>query len=491
MYIVQLATECAPVAKVGGLGDVVYGLSRELQVRGNHVELILPKYDCLRYDQIRDLEKVYHDLWVPWYGSSIHCSVWSGEVRGLRCFLIEPHSKDNFFSRGAFYGYLDEVSRFALFSKASLEFLLKSGRRPDIIHCHDWQTGIVPVLLFEIYNKSGMWDQRVCYTIHNFKHQGVTGQDVLLATGLRRPDYFMHYDRMRDNLNPNAVNLMKGGIVYSNFVTTVSPHHAWEASCSDQGFGLQPTLQTHREKFAGVLNGIDYDVWNPEIDSLIPFRYSMETIEEKYRNKEALRERLWMRKQYKPLVAYVGRLDPQKGLNLIRHALFFCLEHNAQFVLLGSSPEIGINSYFWHLKNHLNDNPDCHLEIGFNEELSHLIYAGADMIVMPSMFEPCGLPQMIGLKYGAIPVVRAVGGLVDTVFDRDYRCDMPQEERNGYVFHQSDNLAIESALHRALGLWNSYPDEFRRLVLNAMRRDFSWSNSGAKYLTIYDHIRHK
>ena len=201
MYIVQVASECAPVAKVGGLGDVVYGLTRELMVRGNYLEVILPKYDCMRYDQIWGMTRIYEDLWVPWYNGRIHCSVWYGEVHGVRCFFIEPHSQDNFFNRGVFYGCPDEVKRFTFFSKAALEFLLKSDRRPDVIHCHDWQTGILPVLQFEIYQHTGMRDQRVCYTIHNFKHQGVTGQDVLWATGLGRPDHFMHYDRLRDNFN--------------------------------------------------------------------------------------------------------------------------------------------------------------------------------------------------------------------------------------------------------------------------------------------------
>ncbi|MGC9967741.1 MAG: glycogen synthase GlgA [Syntrophobacteraceae bacterium] len=491
MYIVQIASECAPAAKVGGLGDVVFGLSRELQIRGNHVEVILPKYDCMRYDQIWGLTRVLHDLWVPWYRGAIRCSVWYGEVHGVRCFFIEPHSQDNFFNRGGFYGYLDEVKRFTFFSKAALEFLLKSNRRPDIIHCHDWQTGILPVLLFEVYKFAGMWNQRVCYTVHNFKHQGITGQDVLTATGLNRPEYFMHHDRLRDEFNPNAVNLMKGGIVYSNFVTTVSPQHAWEARCTDQAFGLGRTLQTHQAKFDGVLNGIDYDVWNPETDRYIPVRYNIETLQEKYRNKEALRDRLLLRKVFKPIIAYIGRLDAQKGLHLIRHTLYFCLQHNvAQIVLLGSSPEPSINAYFWQLKRQLNDNPDCHLEIGYSEELSHLIYAGADMLIMPSVFEPCGLPQMIGLKYGTVPIVRAVGGLVNTVFDRDHS-DKPPHERNGYVFHQADNSAVESALQRAVGLWYSYPDEFRKVMLNGMRYDNSWSHPGAKYLSIYEYIRHR
>jgi starch synthase len=486
----MVSSECAPVAKVGGLADVVFGLSRELEIRGNAVEIILPKYDCMRYDQIWGLSISMPDLWVPWFGSAIHCSVWFGFVHGRKCFFIEPHSPDNFFNRGAYYGFNDETMRFAFFSKAALEFLLKSGKRPDIIHCHDWHTGLVPVMLAEVYKFHGLHDQRVCYTIHNFKHQGIAGENILWATGLHRPDYYFRYEQLRDNFNTRALNLMKGGIVYSNFVTTVSPHHAWEARATDQGYGLAHTLEVQGYKFGGVLNGVDYEVWNPEVDRFIPCTYSADNVDPKYGNKDALRDRFWLRKDYKPIVAYVGRLDQQKGVHLIRHAMFFSIWNNAQFVLLGTSPNHEIGSYFQHLKNHLNDSPDCHLELGFNEELSHLIYAGADMIVVPSMFEPCGLAQMIGLRYGTVPIVRSVGGLVDTVFDRDYS-HRPPHERNGYVFSYTDESALESALHRAFGLWYSYPDEFRALMVNGMRYDFSWNYPGQHYLNIYEHIRHK
>jgi starch synthase len=186
----------------------------------------------------------------------------------------------------------------------------------------------------------------------------------------------------------------------------------------------------------------------------------------------------------------VGRLDTQKGLHLIRHALFYSLWNGAQFVLLGSGSELGINDYFWHLRHHLNENPDCHLEIGFDEELAHLIYAGADMIVVPSMFEPCGLTQMIALRYGMVPIVRAVGGLTDTVFDRDYS-SKPPWERNGYVFHHADYAAIESAMRRAIGLWYLYPEEFRQLIINGMRYDYSWNHPGQNYVNVYEYIRHK
>lgn len=475
------------MAKVGGLADVVFGLSRELEVRGNDVELILPKYDCLWYDEIWGLNIAFNDLWVPWGGGEVHCTVYFGTVHGRKCYFIEPHSNDNYFNRGVFYGQHDDIMRFSFFSRAAIEFLLKSGKRPNIIHCHDWQTGLVPVLLWEIYAHMGMHDQRVVYTIHNFQHQGVHGEPVLSATGLGRPDYYFHRDRLGDDYNPLGINLMKGGIVYSSFVTTVSPQHASEARFTEQGQGLGHTLAMHSGKFGGILNGVDYDVWNPEIDRFLPHHYDVWQLGGKYANKEALRDRLMLRNDYCPIIAYVGRLDHQKGLHLVRHALFYALQRGAQFVLLGSSPDSAVNNEFWHLKNHLNENPDVHIEIGFNEQLAHLIYAGSDMVVVPSLFEPCGLAQLIALRYGTVPIVRAVGGLADTVFDRDY-ADKPYEYRNGYVLHNTDFPAIESAMDRAIGLWYEFPKEFRRLLSNGMAFDYSWNHPAEHYLAIYRHV---
>ncbi|MEJ2686481.1 MAG: glycogen synthase [Gammaproteobacteria bacterium] len=490
MYIAMVATECAPVAQAGGLGDVVFGLSRELEIRGHAVEIILPKYDCMRYDHIWGLHVAVPDLWVPWYHGAVHCSVWFGFVHGRKCFFIEPHSGDAFFNRASYYGFPDEYLRWGFFSKAALEFMLQTRKRPDIIHCHDWHTALVPVLLYEIYQYYGMDRQRVCYTVHNFRHQGVVGEDLLWATGLGRPEYYFDPYRMRDDFNVGAMNLTKGALLYSNFITTVSPHHAWEVHYTDQGFGLGHSLSVHQSKFGGILNGVDYDVWNPEVDPLIPYRYGVDDLERKYADKEALRDRLLLRKDYKPIIAYVGRLDAQKGVDLIEHALFYALGNGAQFVLLGPSSEWSIHERFWQLKHRLNDNPDCHLEIGFSSELAHLVYAGSDMLVVPSNFEPCGLTPVIAQKYGTVPIVRAIGGLLDTVFDRDYSAQSA-ETRNGYVFHQPDGGGIESALRRALGLWYQYPGEFRQLMVNGMRRDYSWNRPGADYLNVYDYVRCK
>ncbi|NDJ18247.1 glycogen synthase GlgA [Myxacorys almedinensis] len=491
MYIVQIASECAPVIKAGGLGDVVYGLSRELEAQGHCVEVVLPKYDCMRYDHIWGLHSAYDDLLVPWFGGKVHCSVYCGWVHGQLCFFIEPHSQDRYFDRGCYYGCNDDNLRFAFFSRAAMEFLQQSNKRPDVIHCHDWQTGLVPVLLYEIYKYHGMENQRVCYTIHNFKHQGTAGTEVLTATNLNRPEYYFDSDKLRDNFNPFAINLMKGGIVYANYVNTVSPHHAWEARHTDISYGLGSTLDRYQDKFGGILNGLDYTFWNPECDRYIPQPYSKDTFEQKRYNTKALRERLLLRNETKPIVCYIGRLDDQKGVHLVHHAMYYSLHRGAQFILLGSATEAKINDWFHHEKNFLNNNPDCHIELGFNEELSHLIYAGSDLIIVPSNYEPCGLTQVISLKYGTVPIVRGVGGLVNTVFDRDYDQNHPLETRNGYVFYETDTNALESALGRAFDLWGSDRSKFEKLAIQGMEYDYSWHDPAKNYTAVYDHIRHR
>ncbi|NMF83639.1 glycogen synthase GlgA [Nodosilinea sp. P-1105] len=491
MYIVQIASECAPVIKAGGLGDVVYGLSRELETQGHCVELILPKYDCMRYDHIWGLHDAYRDLVVPWYGTDIRCDVHCGWVHGRLCFFIEPKSWEMFFHRGCYYGCDDDAMRFAFFSKAAMEFLLRSNKRPDVIHCHDWQTGLIPVMLFEIYKYNGMEFQRTLYTIHNFKHQGFGGTEILEATGLNRPEYYFQYDRLRDNFNPFAINFMKGGITYANHVNTVSPNHALEAQYGDYGFGLGHTLHVNQHKFSGILNGIDYDVWSPETDRYIPHHYGLTTFEDKALNKKELCDRLLLDQTDQPLVAFIGRLDDQKGVHLVHHAIYHTLAKGGQFVLLGSATEKGINDWFWHEKLFLNENPNVHLELGFNEELAHLIYAGADMMVVPSKFEPCGLTQMISLRYGTVPIVRGVGGLVNTVFDWDYDTYHEPEERNGFVFFQSDHVALESAMNRAFDVWQQNPALFRQIAQQGMQYDFSWNHPGEAYVDAYEYIRHK
>jgi starch synthase len=487
MYIAVVSAECAPIAKAGGLGDFIQGLSRELSIRGNTVEIFLPKYDVLRYDRISGMTKCYKDLWVPYYDQWIHCDVESGEVDGLKCLFIDEHAPESFFRRGTIYGESDDADRFAFFSRAVLEYLLKSGKRPDIIHCNDWQTGLIPVLFYEIYQNLGLSNSRVCYTLHNMGHQGVVGEYILRQVGLR-PERLMVVERLLDPKNHRAVNLMKGGIVYSNFVTTVSPRYAWEIQHTDQGMGMEGVLQHYDHKFGGVLNGIDYSVWNPELDTHIPQTFGPDSLPQKAANKQALRARLGLHDAFKPIVSVVSRLDRQKGVHLIRHGIYYALENDCQFVLLGSAPDPAVNADFLRIKHEMDGSPDCHLELAYDEELSHLMYAGADMILIPSVYEPCGLTQMIAMKYGAVPIVRRVGGLADTVFDANYS-DKLFEERNGYLFDELTEHSLESALGRAIGLWFRFPEYFRQLRVNGMRADNSWNRPGQQYLDIYNHIR--
>lgn len=487
MYIAMVSAECAPIAKAGGLGDFVQGLSREAATQGHRVEIFLPKYDVLRSERISDLRKVYEDLWVPHHDQWLRCDIERGEVGGLDCLFIAPDSDHGFFERGAIYGEPDDPDRFAFFSRAVLEYFLKREDHPDVIHCHDWQTGLIPVLLYEMYQALGLTRTRVCYTLHNMGHQGVVGESILRQVGLD-PARLMIPDRLQDPGNPRLANLMKGGIVYSNYVTTVSPRYAWEIQHTDQGMGLQDLLLKHQEKFGGVLNGIDYSVWNPELDTHIPANYGPETLPQKAANKASLRERLGLDDAFKPIVAVVSRLDRQKGVELILHGIRYALENDCQLVLLGSAQDPVLVAEFQRIKDETDGSPDCHLELAYDEDLSHQIYAGSDMILIPSVYEPCGLTQMIAMKYGVVPIVRRVGGLADTVFDANYS-DKAFEVRNGYVFDDLTESDLESAMGRAIGLWFRYPEYFRQLRLNGMHADNSWSGPAQRYLDIYDHLQ--
>jgi starch synthase len=487
MYIAMVSAECAPVAKAGGLGDFVHGLARALVQRGHRCEVFLPKYDSLRLDLIEGLEPIVRDLQVPFGGGLVPCDIQQGRVDGVDCLFVDPQPGHDQFRRGRIYGEPDDPARFALFCRAVLEFLHASGPAPDILHCHDWQTGLIPVLLYEVFQGLGMNRTRAVYTLHNLGHQGWVGSDTLSLVGLS-PERLITADRLQDSGNPAGVNLMKGGLVYANFVTTVSPRYAWEVQNTDQGMGLQGLLRQYDGKFAGVLNGIDDLVWNPLHDPLITHPFGPETLPDKAVNRTALRQRLGLAESPKPILCVISRLDRQKGVELIRHGIGAALARGAQVVLLGSAQEPALDLAFRTLKAELADSPDAHLELGYDEALAHQIYAGADLILIPSVYEPCGLTQLIAMKYGVVPIVRRVGGLADTVFDANYS-DRPLAERNGYSFDDLTDTAQDAALDRAIGLFYQYPDWFRQLRLNGMRANHSWDVPAGRYLDIYHHTR--
>lgn len=497
MHIIHIASELAPIAKVGGLADVLLGLSRELSWKGHDIDIIIPKYDCLDSNGIRDLSIAYEGLMSYFEGHWHSNTVWMGWVENLKVYFIAPHHPGYFFNRGCFYGCDDDIDRFLYFSRTSLEFMFKKQLRPDIVHLHDWQTSVVAPLYYDMYTKLGFNSPKLVLTIHNLEYQGRCSPNDLDKVGLKSSDY-MTPDKLQDDLYPSAANLLKAGVVYSDFVTTVSPNYAKEALTVEGGRGLEKVLQKNKNKFLGILNGIDYSYWNPEIDRFLPVHYSSRelpmnkkdknTLEKKAFIKKTLRERFMLAEEHRPIVACITRLVPQKGVELIKHALNYTLKKNGQFILLGSSPIPAISADFHELKHQYADHPNVYLALHYYEELAHWIYAASDMLIVPSIFEPCGLTQMIALKYGTVPIVRQTGGLADTIFDVD-NSGKPSEETNGYTFEQPVNSGIESALDRAFDCWFHHPDKWHKLMINGMNIDFSWNKSSNLYLDVYKKLK--
>ncbi|PON74029.1 Glycogen synthase [Trema orientale] len=485
LYVIHIAAEMAPVAKVGGLGDVVTGLSKSLQKRGHLVEIVLPKYDCMQYDQIRDLRVL--DTVVESYfdGRLYKNKVWVGTVEGLPVYFIEPLHPDKFFWRGQLYGEHDDFKRFSFFSRAALELLLQAGKKPDIIHCHDWQTAFVAPLYWDLYAPKGLNSARICFTCHNFEYQGIAPASELASCGLD-VDQLNRPDRMQDNSAHDRVNPIKGAVVFSNIVTTVSPTYAQEVRTAEGGRGLHSTLNFHSKKFAGILNGIDTDAWNPATDDFLKVQYSANDLQGKAENKEALRRMLRLSSAgvRKPLVGSITRLVPQKGVHLIRHAIYRTLELGGQFVLLGSSPVPHIQREFEGIASQFQNHDDIRLILKYDESLSHSIYSASDMFIIPSIFEPCGLTQMIAMRYGSIPIARKTGGLHDSVFDVDDDT-IPLRFRNGFTFLTPDEQGVNNALERAFNYYRNNPESWQQLVQNVMTLDFSWDSSASLYEELY------
>ncbi|OMP07257.1 Glycosyl transferase, family 1 [Corchorus olitorius] len=485
LYVVHIAAEMAPVAKVGGLGDVVTGLGKALQKKGHLVEIVLPKYDCMQYDRIRDLRAL--DVTVESYfdGKLFQNKVWVGTVEGLPVYFIEPHHPNKFFWRGQYYGEHDDFKRFSFFSRAALELLLQAGKKPDIIHCHDWQTAFVAPLYWDLYAPKGLNSARICFTCHNFEYQGSAPASDLASCGLE-VQHLNRPDRMQDNTAHDRINPVKGAIVFSNVVTTVSPTYAQEVRTAEGGRGLHSTLNFHSKKFMGILNGIDTDAWNPATDSFLKVQYSANDLQGKAENKASMRRHLGLSSSddQQPLVGCITRLVPQKGVHLIRHAIYRTLEMGGQFVLLGSSPVPHIQREFEGIANQFQNHDHIRLILKYDESLSHYIYAASDMFIIPSIFEPCGLTQMIAMRYGSVPIARKTGGLNDSVFDVDDDT-IPHQFRNGFTFTTPDEQGVNSALERAFNLYNNDKEFWRQLVQKDMNIDFSWDSSASQYEELY------
>ncbi|KAK8468909.1 hypothetical protein PHAVU_006G149680 [Phaseolus vulgaris] len=444
LHIVHIAVEMAPIAKVGGLGDVVTSLSRAVQDLNHNVDIILPKYDCLNLSNIKDFECQKNYLWA---GTDI--KVWHGKVEGLSVYFLEP--QNGFFQVGCVYGRGNDAERFGFFCHAALEFLLQNGFHPDIIHCHDWSSAPVAWIFKDNYAHYGLSKARLVFTIHNLEF---------------------------------GAHFIGKAMQYADKATTVSPTYSREIAGN-------PVIAPHLHKFHGIINGIDPDIWDPYNDKFIPVSYSSENVVEgKKAAKEALQQKLGLKRADLPLVGIITRLTHQKGIHLIKHAIWRTLERGGQVVLLGSAPDPRIQNDFVNLKNelHSSHNDRARLCLAYDEPLSHLIYAGADFILVPSIFEPCGLTQLTAMRYGSIPVVRKTGGLFDSVFDVDHDKDRAQAqglETNGFGFDGTDVGGVDYALNRAITTWFDSRDWFNSLCKRVMEQDWSWNRPALDYLELY------
>ncbi|KAL6990773.1 Soluble starch synthase 3, chloroplastic/amyloplastic [Sarracenia purpurea var. burkii] len=448
MHIVHIAVEMAPIGKVGGLGDVVTSLSRAVQDLNHNVHVIIPKYDCLNLSNVKDFhyQKSYY-----WGGTEI--KVWFGMVEGLSVYFLEPHN--GLFRTGCIYGCKNDAERFGFFCHAALEFLLQSGINPDIIHCHDWSSAPVAWLFKDHYMQYGLSKARVVFTIHNLEF---------------------------------GADFIRKAMTYADKATTVSHTYAKEVAGN-------PIIAPYLHKFHGILNGIDPDIWDPYNDQFIPISYTKDNVVDgKRASKQALQQRLGLKTADLPLVGIITRLTHQKGIHLIKHAICRTLDRNGQVVLLGSAPDPRIQNDFVNLANQLHSShaDRARLCLTYDEPLSHLIYAGADFILVPSIFEPCGLTQLIAMRYGSIPVVRKTGGLYDTVFDVDHdkeRAAAQGFEPNGFSFDGADAGGVNYALNRAISAWYDGRDWFNSLCKQVMEQDWSWNRPALDYMELYHAAR--
>jgi starch synthase len=491
MHIIHLSSELAPIAKVGGLGDVVYGLSLELIKQGHTVEVILPKYDTIDYRWIKNLQVLEKELKSFDGPLKYNNTIWSGDVDGIKVLLVEPHHPAQFFSRGAIYGCADDVDRFLYFSRTSMEFIYKTKRKPDCIHLHDWPVAVASTLYKDMYIPLGMRIGGTLLTIHNVEHQGKCAPHNLTRIGLPGEKYLTP-ERYQDNIIPQVINLLKGGIEDATLITTVSPNYSQEILTQDFGHGLEKDLQRNKDKITGILNGIDPNFWNPETDPHLLQRYSAlsmdKVFEAKESNRKQLSTHLGIEYSNAPLIGCITRLVPQKGPELIIHAIRRTIKQHGIFVLLGSEYSSETKTQFLDLKKELAESKSFGLLLDRDEPLAHLIFAASDFLIVPSIFEPCGLTQMIALRYGSIPIVRNTGGLADTVFDVNFS-KLPQEKRNGFVFEDPTKKAMEAVIDRALSEKKNDPIKWKNIVQNALHYDFSWKQSIIKYIELYSSLK--
>jgi starch synthase len=464
--VLMVASEATPFAKTGGLADVAGALSATLRAHGEEIALVMPRY---RHMSVCGLPCVYQDLTV-WFGPAAYTSnVFLATEREVPYYLVDCPP---LFDREGLYGdasgdYADNHIRFAVFCRAALT-LVRHVFRPQVIHCHDWQASLVPIYMRTLFAADPTYlGMKTLLTIHNLGYQGLFPREALGDIGLGfelfTPAALEYYGK---------INLLKGGILFSDALNTVSRKYAEEIQTPDLGFGLDGVLRTRREALTGILNGVDYTEWDPATDPHIAANYSPADLSGKRACKADLLREFGLPEQNIewPLIGIVSRLATQKGFDLIEQAAPELLARDVSLVVLGT----GEPRYEGFFRDLAGAHPEkVGVRIGYDDALAHKIEAGADMFLMASLYEPCGLNQIYSLKYGTVPIVRATGGLDDTI-----------DESTGFKFYEYTGAALLGALRNALAAWRNR-EHWTQMMLAGMRKDFSWNASAGEYASVY------
>lgn len=474
--IAFIGSECHPFVKTGGLGDVMYALPRELARLNCDVRVILPRYACIPQeyqDKMIYRGEFYMDLGNTGrsYYVGIMEYIWDGVV-------YDFIDNQEFFTAGRPYTNLvDDIPKYCFFSKAALAALNYMNWIPDIVHCHDWQTGLVPVYLRTLFKDSPVGRARSILTIHNLRFQGIYNiPTIKYWSGL--PDEAFGMGALQQNWVD--ANMLKGGLAYADRITTVSGTYAWEIQTREYGEGLEDHLRYHSGKLRGIVNGIDYGMWNPETDPSLPVHYNITSVlKGKLENKLALQRELGLEEDgSKFVIGLISRLTNQKGLDLVNAIMGQVLDGNTQVVVLGTGDKQYEDSFRYYEYAHKGTFSAC---IQYDEARAHRIYAGADALLVPSRFEPCGLTQLNAMHYGTLPIVRETGGLKDTVEPHnDFTGD-----GNGFTFDRYDAGLLLDAINRAKTLYFNNRYHWDEVVQRDMAKDVSWTRSARQYKDLY------
>jgi starch synthase len=472
LKILLVSAEVAPFAKVGGLADVAGALPKALKAMGHDVRVVMPRYGSIDVEKYK-LRPVLRELPVPLAHQPVNATVLEGRIGDdVPIYFID---NPQFFGREGMYGFWDDDARFIYFSRAALEMLRPLGFQADVIHVNDWHTAVIPNMLARLYASDPFYaDMASVLTIHNLAFQGVYGYGTLHLAELEQ------WGLIRPGIAglDDIVNLLGRGVWFADVVNTVSNRYAAEILTPEYGEKMDPLLRVFKGKLHGIINGIDYETFNPQTDPTIAARYDIETVERKLDDKRALQEEVGLPdKPTVPVIGLISRLYDQKGLDLIANIMWGLMRLNLQLIVLGA----GDGRYEEMFRANARDNPlKVSATIGFKPVLAQHIYAGSDMFLMPSRFEPCGLGQLISLRYGTIPIVRATGGLADTIQD----WDPVTQQGNGFVFEAYDHWDLYAQVVRAIETYRQ-PSLWRRLQGNAMATDVSWANSAEQYVRLY------